>query len=173
MRITNPPKHLDTHILRSYSTLRWCMAVLAFMLPLLLVLGGINSLWWISSPLAIQNSLSAYYHAGSTCAASVGVYRDLFVGILAAISFCLIIYTGFGKLENWLLNIAGVCLACVAFFPMDWPESQVLSRCQETPGFVAFTSSKLLGLPSVSIHGASASVFFCNYSGIDFPSSPE
>jgi hypothetical protein len=159
-RITNHPERLDIHILRSYSTLRWYMAVLAFMLPLLLVLGGINSFWWISSPLKIQNSLSAYYHAGSICVASGGVYRDLFVGILAAISFCLIVYTGFGKLENWLLNIAGVCLACVAFFPMDWPEPHVLSGCQVTPNFAPFTSSKLLGLESVSIHGTLASVFF-------------
>jgi hypothetical protein len=159
MQITDPPGRLDTHILRSYSALRWCMGVFAFMLPLLLMVGGINSLWWIPAPLEIQNSLSAYYHAGSTCMASNGVYRDLFVGILAAISFCLIIYTGFGKLENWLLNIAGICLAGVAFFPMDWPEPQRLSACQIIPGFVAFTSSKLLGLP-VSIHFASALTFF-------------
>lgn len=142
MRNYNRPERLDMHILRSYSTLRWCMAVLAFMLPLLLVLGGINSLWWISSPLEIQNSLSAYYHAGSICVASEGVYRDLFVGILAAISFCLIAYTGFSPLENWLLNIAGVCLACVAFFPMDWPEPQILSVCQVTPSFAPFISSQ-------------------------------
>jgi hypothetical protein len=159
MRITDPPKHLDTHILRSYSTLRWCMGVFAFVFPLLLVVGGINSLWWLATPLKIQNSLSAYYHAGSMCTASDGVYRDLFVGILAAISFCLIVYTGFGKLENWLLNIAGIFLAGVAFFPMDWPESQAMSACQAIPGFVAFTSSKLLGLP-VSIHGTSALIFF-------------
>lgn len=159
MQITAPPKRLDTHILRSYSTLRWCMGIFGFMLPILLVLGGINSLWWIPAPLEIQNSLSAYYHAGSICTALEGVYRDLFVGILAAISFCLIIYTGFGKLENWLLNIAGVCLAGVAFFPTDWPEPQVLSACQATPGFVAFTSSRLLGLP-VSLHFAAALAFF-------------
>jgi hypothetical protein len=159
MRITNPPERLDIHILRSYSTLRWCMGVFGLILPLLLVVGGINSLWWLQAPLEIQNSLSAYYHAGSMCKNSAGVYRDLFVGILAAISFCLIIYTGFGKLENWLLNIAGVGLAGVAFFPMDWPEPQALLSCQAIPGFVAFTSSKLLGLP-VSIHSASAFTFF-------------
>ncbi|MBW4490326.1 MAG: hypothetical protein KME12_21310 [Trichocoleus desertorum ATA4-8-CV12] len=67
--------------------------------------------------------------------------------------------SGFGKLENWLLNIAGLCLAGVAFFPMEWPEPQVLSVCQVAPGFESFTSSKLLGLP-ISIHFASASVFF-------------
>ena len=159
MRITDPPPRLDTHILRSYSVLRWFMSGFGFVLPLLLVVGGLLGLWWIPAPLEIQNSLSAYYHAGFPCTAFDGVYRDLFVGILAAISFCLIIYTGFGKLENWLLNIAGVCLAGVAFFPTDWPEPQVLSACQVTLGFEAFTSSKLLGLP-VSIHFASAIAFF-------------
>ncbi len=159
MRITNTPERLDMHILRSYSTLRWCMGVFGFILPLLLVMGGINRLWWLQAPLEIQNSLSAYYHAGFMCKHSAGVYRDLFVGILAAISFCLIIYTGFGKLENWLLNIAGIGLAGVAFFPMDWPEPQALSACQTIPGFVAFTSSKLFGLP-ISIHAASALTFF-------------
>ena len=158
-KLTDPPPRLDTHILRSYSVLRWFMSGFGFVLPLLLVVGGLNGLWWIPAPLEIQNSLSAYYHAGSTCTAFDGVYRDLFVGLLTAISFCLIIYTGFGKLENWLLNIAGVCLAGVAFFPTDWPEPHVLSVCQGTAGFEAFTSSKLLGLP-VSIHFASAIAFF-------------
>ncbi len=106
MRITDPPERLDTHILRSYSVLRWCMGVFGFMLPLLLVVGGINSLWWISAPLEIQNSLSAYYHAGSTCTAFDGVYRDLFVGILAAISFCLIIYTGFGGWSPYSFSVS-------------------------------------------------------------------
>jgi hypothetical protein len=157
-RITDPPQ-LDKHILGSYSTLRWCMGFFALLLPLLLVVGGINNLWWIPTPLEIQNSLSAYYHAGSTCTALGGVYRDLFVGILGALSLCLFIYRGFGKLEDFLLNIAALSLACVAFFPMDWPEPQKLIECRETPGFVAFTSSKLLGLP-ISIHFAAASIFF-------------
>jgi small-conductance mechanosensitive channel len=135
------------------------MGVFGFILPLLLVVGGINRLWWLATPLEIQNSLSAYYHAGSMCMAFDGVYRDLFVGILAAISSCLIIYTGFGKLENWLLNISGICLAGVAFFPTDWPEPQAMSACRVIPAFKAFTSSKLLGLP-VSIHTTSALAFF-------------
>jgi len=137
------------------------MGVFGLILPLLLVVGGINSLWWLQTPLEIQNSLSAYYHAGSMCQHSAGVYRDLFVGILTAISVCLMLYTGFGQLENWLLNIAGISLAFVAFFPMDWPEPQYLSKCQTTQGFVAFTSSKLplLGQP-ISIHFASAFIFF-------------
>ena len=160
MRLTDSPDHLDTHILRSYSVLRWCMSILGFILPLLLVFGGLNSWWWISEPLPVQNSLSAYYHAaGSGCTALVGVYRDLLVGILAAIAACSIIYSGFGKLENWLLNIAGVCLAGVAFFPMGWPEPQVLTTCQTTPGFEGFEPSQMMGLP-MPIHFIAAIIFF-------------
>jgi hypothetical protein len=159
MRIFDSPDNLDEHILRSYSTLRWFMGGFAFVLPLLLVIGGVNSLWWLKQTLPVQNSLSAYYHAGSACVAFQGVYRDLFVGLLAAISFCMIIYTGFGKLENWLLNLAGVCLAGVAFFPTDWPEPTLLKTCQATPGFSPHIASLLLGMP-VSIHVASAMAFF-------------
>ncbi|MFG6094819.1 hypothetical protein SPB21_06195 [Leptothoe sp. ISB3NOV94-8A] len=159
MRFTGSPEHLDTHILRSYSVLRWCMSVFGFILPLLLVIGGLRSWWWLAAPLPVQNSLSAYYHAGSSCTALEGVYRDLFVGILAAIAACCVIYSGFGKLENWLLNIAGICLAGVAFFPTDWPEPQVLASCKDTPGFVDYVPSELLGLP-MSIHFIAAIAFF-------------
>lgn len=159
MRFTESPEHLDTHILRSYSVLRWCMSAFGLILPLLLVIGGLKSWWWLAEPLPVQNSLSAYYHAGSSCTALEGVYRDLFVGILAAIAACCVIYSGFGKLENWLLNVAGICLAGVAFFPTDWPEPQVLGACKATPGFVDYIPSQLLNLP-ISIHFAAAILFF-------------
>lgn len=159
MRLTDSPDHLDAHILRSYSVLRWYMVGLGLILPLLLVFGGLNSWWWLSEPLAVQNSLSAYYHAGSSCEASNGVYRDLFVGILTAIAACCVIYSGFGKLENWLLNIAGLCLAGVAFFPTDWPEPQILGTCQAKPEFVDYIPSQLLNLP-ISIHFIAAILFF-------------
>jgi hypothetical protein len=99
MRIFSSPDKLDDHILRSYSVLRWFMVGFGFVLPVLLVVGGING-WWLKEPLPVQDSLSDYYHAGNPCMPFQGVYRDLFVGLLAAIGFCLIIYTGFGKLEN-------------------------------------------------------------------------
>lgn len=149
---------LNAHILRSYSSLRWYMSGLGFLLPLLLVIGGIKGLWWLDSPLEMQNSLSAYYHAGAGCAAGDGVYRDLFVGILAAISFCLIIYTGFRGRENWLLNFAGIFLAGVAFFPMGWPEPLNSTVC-EAAGFKPFEPSMFLGFP-LPVHFASAIAFF-------------
>lgn len=168
-KITAPPESLGKHILRSYSTLRWAMVGLGLILPPLLVFGGLKSLWWLSSPLEVQNSLSAYYHAGSAglgCTALEGVYRDLFVGILTAISACLIIYSGFGTLEDWLLNLAGVFLAGVAFFPTSWPEPQLLEVCTNTPNFQPFEASQLFGLP-ISIHTTSAVLFFFTITAVN------
>lgn len=166
MRIFDSPDNLDEHILRSYSVLRWFIVGFGFALPLLLVVGSVNRWWWLDKALPVQDSLSAYYHAGSPCIPHQGVYRDLFVGLLAAISFCLIIYTGFGKLENWLLNIAGVCLAGVAFFPTDWPNPGLLESCRNSLGFQQHTASRLLGLP-VSIHVVSAIAFFVSISVVN------
>lgn len=157
--MAEPLDKLDKHILRSYSALRWFMGIAGLILPLVLVVGGKIQLWWLAEPLPAQNSLSAYYHAGSECFPSTGVYRDLFVGLLAGISVCLVIYSGFGKLEDRLLNIAGIALAGVAFFPTAWPEPQILSTCQQVDGFQPFVPNPLFGLP-FSIHLVSAVVFF-------------
>lgn len=165
MQILDPLKRLDEHILSSYSVLRWVMCGFGFALPLLLVIGGRLGLWWLGESLPIQNSLSAYYHAQADhqelnmCLDHAGDYRDLFVGLLAGISLCLIIYTGFGKLENWLLNGAGICLAGVAFFPTGWPDASLYEYCQKIPGFKPFLGSHFLGLP-VPVHLVSAIGFF-------------
>lgn len=150
------------------------MGLLGFILPPLLVFGGLTSLWWLSTPLEAQNSLSAYYHAsgisesiGLDCTANDGVYRDLFVGILAVTGACSILYGGFNSLENWLLNLAGVFLLGVAFFPTDWPEQQFIDACSNLDGFQRFQASQLLGLP-ISIHGASAILFFLAITAVNF-----
>jgi hypothetical protein len=153
------PVDLDQHIMGTYLSLRIAMALLAFLLPVLLFYGGTHQLWWISDVLPGQNSLSAYYHAAphaipGKCEHHAGVYRDLFVGILAAISLSLVAYKGYGKLENWLLNLSGFCLACVAFFPMAWPEEGV-KGCKDP-----FPGSMLLGNPNLSIHFVAAGFFF-------------
>lgn len=154
-------KRFDQHILHTYSVLRWTMVVLGFALPPFLVIGGLNRWWWLSTPLAVQNSLSAYYHAGSAaleCAtlAGAGVYRDLFVGFLSAIGICLIVYGGYNRLENWLLNFAGVFLLGVAFFPTSWLNPQLPETCENVQ---AFKASQLFNLP-ISIHTAAAVLFF-------------
>lgn len=60
MRLTAPPDNLDQHNLRSYSVLRWFMVGFGFVLPLLLVVGGISSWWWLREALPVQHSLSAF-----------------------------------------------------------------------------------------------------------------
>jgi hypothetical protein len=142
-------------IIGTYLNLRVGMATLAFALPIVLCIGGLLHAW-IDHPLQIQNSLSAYYHAVplNQCPEShSGVYRDLFVGILTAISICLITYRGYTPLENWMLNIAGFFLALVAFFPMGWPPSE--NGCGDTK-----TGSLLFGIPGLEIHFVAAGLFF-------------
>ncbi|MEM1367638.1 MAG: hypothetical protein AAGG02_06365 [Cyanobacteria bacterium P01_H01_bin.15] len=161
-RANNIPEDLYEHIFGTYSSLRLAMGILGIILPPLIVIGGAFGLWWLSSPLGVQNSLSAYYHAKleiPDCSSFGGVYRDLFVGLLAAISICLVTYKGYNNFENWLLNLAGISLAGVAFFPTSWPEPALLNTCRTIPGFEPFEASKLLGLP-ISIHTAAAVVFF-------------
>lgn len=58
-----------------------------------------------------ETSLSAYYHDGQSV-------RDLFVGVLFAVGSMLYLYKGYRRLENWLLNAAGVLAVAVAVFPM-------------------------------------------------------
>lgn len=121
-------EQLRNHITRTYIIMRWGMAILAILLPFILWLGGLVQ----GTPL--QDSMSAYYHAGD------GVMRDGFVGILFVISALLILYKGFTSIENMALNVAGVCLLGVAVFPMAWECGEACS--------------------AFSIHGIAAVSFF-------------
>lgn len=152
---------LGKHVLKSYSALRWAMATLGFSLPPFLVVSGIMRFWWLPEPLPTQTSLSAYYHAGGGCLTSYGVYRNLFIGFLCVIAACLIIYSGFSRLEDWLLNAAGVSLLLVALFPTSWSTADLGSMLAKKCGndFVPFDASTLLGT-NVPIHYASAILFF-------------
>lgn len=154
-RVLGLDEQTRDQIIGTYLNLRVGMATLAFALPIILCIGGLLQAW-INHPLEIQNSLSAYYHAIplNNCPPShLGVYRDLFVGLLTAISICLITYRGYTPLENWMLNIAGFFLSLVAFFPMGWPPQE--NNCGFTqPGSLFF------GIPGLEIHFVSAGLFF-------------
>jgi len=133
------------------------MAGLGLLLPPVLTIGGIYQLWWLKERLPFQPSLSAYYHAGGGCATSYGVYRNVFVGILCVIAACLVIYSGFSALENWLLNCAGLSLLLVALFPTSWTQALVGKEC--IGSFTPFIASSILGT-KLSIHMAAAGSFF-------------
>jgi hypothetical protein len=83
------------------------MAIIAVVFPALLGLGG-----YLFEGLSLRGSMSAYYHSN--------VMRDVFVGVLFAIGLFLYLYKGFGKLENYALNLAGIFAVGVAIFPMEW-----------------------------------------------------
>ena len=170
MKVPNSPIQLDEHILRTYWSLRWTLVVVGILFPFLLIIGGENGIyraWGLQVPefpssIPWQDSLSAYYHAGFKCTAHKGALRDIFVGSLWTISFSLIMYTGFSKLENWLLNLAGAALLGVAFFPTDWPAPKNIESCGEIGKKLGYNwrPEVFAGLPHwMSMHAISAIVF--------------
>jgi len=94
---------LQRYIMWTYYMLRGGMAVIAFLLPVVLLVGG-RQTW----PGAQPASISGYYHTAM---------RDVFVGALVTVGVFLVLYRAFNKVENWLLNIAGLAVICVALLP--------------------------------------------------------
>lgn len=66
----------------------------------------------------LQESISHYYYT---------IAGDVFVGLLCAVAFFLIIYPGEGKWEDLWTNIAGICALGVACFPTCY--SQLDTTC--------------------------------------------
>ncbi len=106
-------RDLQSHIYSTYFALRIGVAAIAFVLPFALGFGGY--LW---GDMGLQESMSAYYHAGD------GVVRDIFVGVLWAVGAILFLYKGFTDLENYALNLAGVLVVLVAVVPMPWGDQE-------------------------------------------------
>jgi len=104
---------IDHHVFQTYRTLRWGIALLAICLPLVLAITG-----WIYGVNGLGNSWSSYYHHSP-------VTRDILVGVLWAVGVFFIFYRGFGKRENWALNIGGFFAICVAMFPMNYYDADV------------------------------------------------
>ncbi|HEX8622250.1 MAG TPA: hypothetical protein VF718_09770 [Allosphingosinicella sp.] len=119
------------NISASYFYLRRGLAVLALVFPLVL---------WARA--GIHPSLSAYYHCSRDgCAAGGGAARDVLVGVLLATGAFLFFYKGYRKLEDWVLNIAGVAAAVVAFFPSDFARVEgrsLIGKIHFTGGLVFF-----------------------------------
>ncbi len=111
------PTELQEHIYKTYFSLRGGLCLLAFVFPPLLLLIG----WW--KGISIQGSMSDYYFAFAPQTSELRVFpgRVVFVGILFALGFFLMLYRGFSKTENWALNIAGLSAVLVALFPTQTP----------------------------------------------------
>lgn len=105
----NESTNLREHIIATYITLRIGLAVAVILLPFVLWIGG-----RLIFEVPLQESMSAYYHAGE------GAMRDVFVGALIAVGAFLYLYKGFTNLENIALKLAGILLVGVALFPMEW-----------------------------------------------------
>lgn len=106
------PEELQRHILSTYMNIRVGIAVIGIVFPFFLWLVG-----HVYARLPLQGSMSAYYHAVGSEGRSM---RDWFVGLLFVVGIFLYLYKGFGRAENWALNIGGVLAVGVAVFPMPW-----------------------------------------------------
>jgi hypothetical protein len=95
-------------MMRTYFTLRLGIVILAFALPLGLLVYSFATHGYLK-----EGSMSAFYGADQ------GAMRDWFVGILCAIGAFLILYKGFSRLEDWLLNCAGTFAVLTANTPCD------------------------------------------------------
>lgn len=128
---------LKEHVFLTYYNLRIGIAIMGIVFPVCLAVSG-----YIKG-IPLQDSISAYYHAGG----DHHFYRTFFVGLLFAIGVCLCLYKGFTNWENYALNMAGIFAIGVALFPMSWsgPEGD-------------FTEYKFFGL--VSAHYLSAVLLF-------------
>ena len=141
-------KRLHSNIEDTYFFLRLSLGIIAALLPLILWLGG-----RIILNIPAQTSISAYYHTDM---------RDFLVGALFALGLALLIYKGFSFAEDWLLNIAGILIICVAFFPMN-PASVLKcfppcdAQCISYSGILDRTAE---GLIKAGIHGICALIFF-------------
>jgi hypothetical protein len=113
------PVQFDLDLRQTYFALRMGAGLLGLFLPLVLVGWGLTH----EVPWNRMGSLSAFYWLSqSPPADSNALLRNWFVGSLVAVGMCLVVYAGYGRLENWLLNFAGLAAAAVAFNPMPWPQ---------------------------------------------------
>lgn len=113
------PQDLADHLLGAMVRLRVGLAVVGFLFPFALSIGG-----KLYAHLCLQSSMSSYYHAIVYDCRSM---RDWFVGSLCVIGVFLYLYRGFSHLENWALNIAGGLAVVVALFPMPWTLSSLIT----------------------------------------------
>ena len=117
----------------TYFWLRVWMALIGALLPIVAVVWGLLcSIAWRD-----MSSISAFYWLLSPGGVNPPA-RDWFVGSLCGVGLCLIIYYGYDRWENWLLNFAGFFLALVALNPMPWPPQEGFTFSLHYAAAVAF-----------------------------------
>jgi hypothetical protein len=135
-RLSFPDGEFDNNVRRTYVALRLWVGGIGFFLPIILVFWGLTH----DIPWHQMTSISAFYWLHTPTSDNPPL-RDWFVGSLWAVGIALVIYRGYGLLENWLLNLAGLTLIVVALKPMAW---SVTDSARST----------------FSVHGTATVVFF-------------
>jgi hypothetical protein len=105
---TMTAEDLRRNMMRTYFTLRLGIVILSLVLPA--VMYGYSL---ITHGRLVEGSISAFYSADG------GAMRNWFVGILWAVGAFLLLYKGFSRLEDWLLNFAGVFMVLTAMTPCN------------------------------------------------------
>lgn len=90
--------------LTTFNRLRKSVGFLAFTLPLILIVWAAI----FGDCKTIQSSLSDYYYTTS---------GDIFVGMIFSISFFLIAYKGYDRVDQWLTGVAGIFAILVVLLP--------------------------------------------------------
>jgi hypothetical protein len=149
------PRSIERQIKDTYFSLRVGVAVIAFLLPPLLWVGG------KIAGFPLRASMSAYYYAtpehplppvgpcakadaaGATSAdpgtLPAGTMRNWLVGLLFAVGAILYVYKGYTTRENIALNVAGLLAVGIALFPMPW-------TCGPSPRFTMHGTARSYSL---------------------------
>ena len=103
-------KKLEHDINFDYRELRLMVGVIAFLLPVVVILITFK----------VSPSISAYYHSNA---------RDVFVGLMFVIGALLIAYKGHNKTEEWVSSFGGVTAVVTALFPTNCNNKLFPSAC--------------------------------------------
>ncbi|MBY0497957.1 MAG: hypothetical protein K2Y23_27440 [Cyanobacteria bacterium] len=95
-------------MMRTFFTLRAALVLLSFSLPIGLLIYSFAKHGYLKA-----GSISEFYGHEN------GAMRDFFVAILCVVGALLVLYKGYGWLENWLLNAAGGFAVATAMIPCN------------------------------------------------------
>lgn len=138
--------------------LRMAIGVIAFLLPLALILGeNLRDAVLVDGGGAgrrfIETSISAYFHTG---------VRELFVGSLFAIAVFLVCYRGYERRDEVAAKLAGGCALVIATFATRERSLEAMDTDVRPPDSVTFFSDALTPDPAWVgvVHFTAAAIFF-------------
>jgi Ca2+/Na+ antiporter len=182
--VNNMPRPISEQIQGTYFRLRFIVAIIGLLFPVILYFGG------TMNGFGLRGSMSAYYwatakapcpcgdepeHSGKCknieknsddekaclalpAVAEAGSMRSYFVGFLFAVGAILFANKGYSRREDILLNIAGVSALVIALFPMPWTgKPRVLYWVHGTAAIIFF-----LAIASVAAFCSHATVRLIN-----------